>query len=130
MHYTPLFQEVFLGLRGQAAAGFGDIPFYMNPFILMRGVPAMRYQGEEMAQIEAELRWQFWKRFSIVGFAGTGAAWNNFERFEKTQTVIAGGTGIRYEIARKYGIHIGMDVAYGPDGPVIYVQFGSAWSRP
>jgi hypothetical protein len=22
----------------------------------------MRYQGEETAQIEAELRWQFWKR--------------------------------------------------------------------
>jgi hypothetical protein len=40
-----------------------------------RGVPAMRYLGEEMAQIETELRWQFWKRLSVVGFAGTGETW-------------------------------------------------------
>ena len=41
-----------------------------------------------------------------------------------------GGFGIRYEVARKYGLHMGIDVAYGPTGPVYYVQFGSAWMRP
>src|SRR6185436_14252961 len=54
--------------------------FYMRPFISLRGAPLMRYQGDEMAQIETELRWQCWKRFSIVGFVGTGVAWNDFER--------------------------------------------------
>jgi hypothetical protein len=28
----------------------------------------------EPAQVEAELRWQFWKRFSLVGFVGAGCA--------------------------------------------------------
>ena len=130
MHYLQLHPRLFLGLRGQFTATFGDAPFYMRPYIYMRGIPAMRYQGEEMAQIETELRWQFWKRFSLVGFVGGGAAWNDFERFEKTQTAVAGGTGFRYELSRKYGIHMGMDVAFGPDDPAIYIQVGSAWARP
>jgi hypothetical protein len=40
------------------------------------------------------------------------------------------GVGFRYEIARKYGIHIGMDVAFGPHNSAFYVQIGSAWARP
>jgi hypothetical protein len=74
MQFIPLHPKLTLGFRGEGAASFGDEPFYMRPFIYLRGAPAMRYQGEEMAQIEAELRWQFWKRLSLVGFVGGGAA--------------------------------------------------------
>jgi hypothetical protein len=130
MHYVPLSSRLFLGLRLDAAASFGNEPFYLRPFISLRGVPIMRYQGEEVAQIEAELRWQFWKRFSLVGFAGTGAAWNDFEHLKDKQSVIAGGTGFRYELARKYGIHMGLDVAFSPHDTAVYIQVGSAWARP
>jgi hypothetical protein len=130
MQFIPLHPKLTLGFRGEVAASFGDAPFYLRPFISLRGAPIMRYQGEEMAQIEAELRWQFWKRFSVVGFAGSGAAWNDFERFDSKQTIVTGGTGFRYEIARKYGIHMGLDVAFGPDNTAVYVQIGSAWARP
>ena len=130
MHYLPLHAKWTLGLRGDAKLSFGDEPFYLRPFVQLRGAQAMRYQGEDVAQIEAELRWQFWKRFSLVGFAGSGAAWNDFERFDKTLNVVAGGTGFRYELARKYGLHMGVDVAFGPDDPAVYVQLGSAWMRP
>ena len=130
MQFMPLHRRLYLGLRGEAAASFGDEPFYLRPFIYLRGAPILRYQGEEVAQIEAELRWQFWKRFSVVGFVGGGAAWNDLERFDSTQTVVTGGTGFRYELARKYGIHMGLDVAFGPDNTAVYVQVGSAWVRP
>jgi hypothetical protein len=130
MQYVPAPRRLFLGLRVQAAASFGDAPFYLRPFIFQRGVPIMRYQGEEMAQIEVESRWQFWKRFSLVGFVGCGTVWNGFEHFESTKSVASGGGGFRYELARKYGLHMGLDVAFGPDDPAIYVQVGSAWARP
>jgi len=130
MHYLPLHRDVTLGVRGDATISAGDVPFYMRPFIALRGAPVMRYQGDEVAQIEAELRWQCWKRFSIVGFAGYGAAWNDFTRVDNTLTVVTGGAGFRYEIARAYGLHMGVDVAFGPDVTAIYVQFGSAWMRP
>ena len=130
MQYVPLTSKLYLGLRGEAAASFDDAPFYLRPFINLRGAPVMQYQGEEMAQVEAEVRWQFWKRLSVVGFVGGGVAWNDFERLDATQSIVTGGTGLRYELARKYGIHAGLDVAFGPDDPAVYIQIGSAWSRP
>lgn len=130
IHYQPLSYDLTLGIMGSSILSFGDIPFYMRPFIYMRGVPAMRYQGDYTAQIETELRWQFWERFSLVGFAGAGIAWNDDRKSRTEQDVITGGVGFRYEIARKYGMHMGIDVAYGPDGTALYIQFGSAWMRP
>jgi outer membrane protein assembly factor BamA len=130
MHFLPLHPKWTLGVRGDAAFSFGDVPFYLRPFVALRGVPIMRYQGEHTAQAEGELRWQFWKRFSLVGFVGFGGAWNELERFDNPVTVVTGGAGFRYEIARKYGLHMGLDVAFGPDTTAIYVQFGSAWARP
>ena len=130
MQFVPLSSRLFLGVRGDGAASFGNEPFYLRPFISLRGAPTLRYQGEEVAQIETELRWQFWKRFSLVGFVGGGAAWNHFERFNSTQTIVTGGAGFRYEIARAYGLHAGLDFAAGPDNSAVYIQIGSAWARP
>ena len=130
MHFLPLHPKWTLGVRGDAAFSFGDVPFYLRPFVALRGAPVMTYQGEDVAQIEAELRWQCWKRFSLVGFVGGGAAWNDLEHFDNPVTLVTGGAGFRYEIARKYGLHMGVDVAFGPDTTAIYVQFGSAWARP
>jgi hypothetical protein len=130
MQYAPLPGKVYLGFREQVAASSKDTPFYLRPFVLQRGVPAMRYLGEEMAQLEVEVRWQFWKRFSLVGFGGGGVVWTDFERLESPRSVAAGGVGFRYELARKYGLHVGLDVAYGPDGTAVYFQWGSAWIRP
>jgi hypothetical protein len=128
--YLPLSPKLTLGLRSDLSASSGETPFFLRPFVMMRGVAAMRYQGEEVAQAEAELRWQFWQRLSVVAFGGIGSAWNNRDRFENQKTVTAYGTGLRYELARKYGVHMGVDIAFGPDDPVIYFQFGSAWGRP
>lgn len=130
MGFRPLHRTLILGVRGDASFSFGGAPFYMKPYVGLRGAPAMRYFGDRVAQVEAELRWQFWKRFSLVGFGGAGAGWTDFERFEKEVDVVTGGAGFRYELARRYKLHMGLDVAFGPDGPVLYVQFGSAWMRP
>jgi hypothetical protein len=129
IQYVPLHPKLVLGVRGDASFSFGDMPFYMRPYVDMRGVAMMRYQGEHAAKLELELRWQFWKRFSLVGFGGEGVAWIDLDRFERSRTVTAGGAGFRYELARKYKLHMGADVAFGPDGTAFYVQFGSAWMR-
>jgi hypothetical protein len=130
MQYVPLGARLFLGLRGSWAASYSDPPFYLLPSVALRGAPLMRYQGQEVAQIETELRWQFWNRFSLLMFGGRGAVKNDFGRLAMAETVETGGIGFRYELARKYGIHMGADIAFGPDSPTFYVQMGSAWIRP
>ena len=45
-------------------------------------------------------------------------------------STVTGGLGIRYLLARKHGIHMGVDVGFSEEGPALYIQFGSAWLRP
>jgi len=55
-----------------------------------------------------------------------GKAWGT-ERFGEANTVGAGGAGLRYLIARRLGIHMGVDIARGPEQTAFYIQVGSAW---
>jgi len=130
IEYLPLPHRLYLGVRQDAAAAFGDAPFYLKPYVGLRGVPVMRYQGDAIAQLEAELRWQFYGRLSLIGFGGGGVTWNDFERFNSTQATVSGGGGLRYELARRYGLHMGVDVAFSRDTTAFYIQVGSAWMRP
>jgi hypothetical protein len=130
MHYRPLSRSLFLAVRGTARSSSDGTPFYLRPFVSLRGVQALRYQGEQAGEAEVELRWQFHPRFSAVGFAGAGMARSDIADRELNKTVATGGAGLRYLIARKHGLHMGLDVAVGPDDPIIYVVFGSAWLRP
>ena len=91
---------------------------------------ALRYQGDQAAEAEAELRWQLHQRFSLVGFGGAGVARAETELRDSNKSVVSGGVGVRYLVAREYGLNIGIDVGFGPNEPIIYVVFGNAWARP
>ena len=77
---------------------------------------------------EGELRWPLDARWSILGFAGAGRAYGDGVAFADAKTVAAGGAGVRYLIARKLGLHVGLDAARGPEDTVVYLQVGSAWN--
>jgi hypothetical protein len=130
MYYRPLGDTLFLGLRGGVKASSDGTPFYLRPYVWLRGVQALGYQGEQAADAEAELRWQLHPRFSLVGFGGAGIARSDIAGRKLEESVTAGGAGFRYLVARRHGLHMGLDLAFGPDDPVIYVVFGSAWMRP
>lgn len=130
-HFWPLRQNLIFGLRGIFQTTFGDTPFYALPFVKLRGVPVMRYQGESAASAEAEVRWQFWKRFSLVGFGGAGTARTDSGFLEGSESVLTGGGGFRYELARRYDLHMGIDLGFSNEGDsAIYFTFGSAWGGP
>lgn len=128
--FYPATETVTLGLKVGARSAHGDVPFYQLPFIQLRGVPAMRYQGDQVAEVEAEVRWQFYKRYSVVGFAGHGRSDYDFEGDSGDESVNTWGLGFRYEIARGYGLHLGLDIAWGPEDTIFYIQMGSAWFAP
>jgi hemolysin activation/secretion protein len=116
-----------LGLRADAEVIKGDAPFYSYPFVDMRGIKAMQYQGEKTLLGEVELRWAFTPRWSVVGFGGAGKAYNSGQK-GNSDIVYSKGFGIRYLIASKLGLQTGIDIAKGPDDTAIYIQFGSSWS--
>jgi len=128
--YWTLSPNVTLGARGDYQQVDGDAPFYARPYIYMRGIPAMRYPGERVGVVEGEVRWQFLGRWSVVAFGGVGSARIDEGPAPRTKTAGAGGLGFRYEIAHKFGMHVGVDVARGPDDTAVYLTVGNAWFRP
>lgn len=121
--------DLRFGFKAEIDAIRGDYPAFFAPAIDLRGVQAMRYQGENAFSSELEVTWQLTKRWSVLAFGGVGATDAGDRRvFKESGAIWAGGAGFRYLLARKLGFNAGIDVAYGPGGGVFYLQFGHAWS--
>jgi len=120
-------RDLVLGGRLDWRGSSGNTPFYALPFVELRGIPALRYQGEQAAVAEVEGRWNLDGRWSAVGFAGAGRAAGPEEGLGSAKTRWAGGVGIRYFLARAMGLHVGVDVARGPEEGAFYIIMGSAW---
>ena len=126
-YFTGLTNTLVLGLHGDIETLNGDAPFYEYPFISMRGIPAMRYQGETVAVAEAEFRWNYTPRWSLILFGGAGKAQSIDTIAASDETVFSKGIGFRYFIARRFGAHAGIDIAKGPEETALYITFGQAW---
>lgn len=126
--YLPLFgRKLVVGGRVDLRAATGDVPFYRLPYVDMRGIGGGRYQDTRAGVVETELRWNVTPRWAAIGFVGAGRAWGRRNDFSDATTAVAKGLGFRYLIARKLGLYMGADYAWGPDDQTVYVQVGSAW---
>jgi len=117
------------GIRMEYQQVSDDAPFFLLPAINLRGVPAARYQGRQTILTELENRIDINSRSSIMAFGGLGKAFDGFSNFSDETLVYNLGTGYRYLIARKFGLRMGLDIAFGPDSWGYYIVFGSNWLR-
>ncbi|PBJ11486.1 BamA/TamA family outer membrane protein [Flavobacterium sp. ACN6] len=127
--YYPLTKKLIGGLRIEGEQAFGNPPFYLRPGINLRGIPAARYQGKTSIVTEAELRWDVYRRWSLMGYGGLASAFNDWDKAFAKPVVYSYGTGFRYLLARKFKLRMGVDVARGPEDWAYYIVFGSNWLR-
>ena len=125
--FHALAEKIVLGLRLEVGTANGNVPFYAEPFVPLRGIPALRYQGEAAGAVETELRYQFAKRWAVLGFFGAG-----FTRVGNTGTdteddILAGGLGMRWQALREQNVWIGLDLARGPEEDAFYIQMVHPW---
>jgi len=126
-HYLQPTQGTVLAFRVDGRAARGDVPFYQLPFIDMRGIPAARYQDESTAILEAEARYYVTPRWIVLGFGGAGRAWGRRLSFDDADTQVTKGVGLRYLLARRLGLAVGIDVAWGPEKAAWYLSMGNSW---
>lgn len=125
--FHTLGEKFVLGLRYQGATIEGDSPFYAAPYVSLRGVPALRYQGKYAGVVEAELRYQLGKRWSVLGFAGHGFV-DNLKPANKTEDDInAWGLGARWLALPTKNVWVGLDLARGPEEDAFYIQLAHPW---
>lgn len=127
--FTPLSDKLIGGLRVHFQAASDDTPFYAFPFIEMRGIPAMRYQGSRVYTIETEERYNFSPRWAAVGFAGVGKGILPESSWADSKTAWALGGGFRYLLARVFNMYGGVDLAKGNENWAIYFTVGTNWNR-
>lgn len=125
--WLPVARTLILGLRADTRFSSGDVPFYAQPYVDLRGVQKGRYQDRNAVMAEVELRWDVTPRWSLLGFTGTGKAYGRWHDFSDAATIYSVGAGFRYMIARKLGVAIGVDVAHSKGQNAFYMQAGSAW---
>ena len=116
------------GLRVDTRFASGEAPFFMKPFLSMRGLASAEYANDVTVLSEGELRYSIDSRWTILGFGGAGRVGETLGGLGGAPTVGAGGLGFRYLIARKLGLGSGLDFALGPGGDfAFYIQTGAAW---
>jgi len=129
-YYQPVIRNHWIsGLRFESQLATGDAPFYMKPFLMLRGIPAMRYQGELTSLLETEQEVMITRRWSVVGFGGYGRTATSLDDLTNGTSAWNAGTGFRYLLARVFGLKAGIDVARGPEQWAVYVVVGSSWLR-
>ena len=129
LYYLPLHAKWVSGFRVESMVASDNTPFYMMPYVKLRGVPALRYQGEMTMLAETEQFFNVYKRWSIVGFGGIGTTIPSLNDMDFSATVWNAGGGVRYKIARLLGLQMGVDVARGPEDWAFYIVFGNAWLK-
>jgi len=118
------------GFRAEWQMVGDEAPFYFLPYILMRGFPMMMYQGQGVLMLETEQRFDVTRRWSLLGFAGTGKTYSDSEYLKDDNWYFSGGAGFRYLVARIFRLRMGVDVAMGPDNQfAYYIVFGHNWNR-
>ena len=127
--YKKISRKLTGGWRVDGAQAFGDIPFFLLPYINLRGVQAARYQGQINLLTEGEIRYDVVPRWSVMMYGGTGKAFNEWNDTGSAPWIYSYGSGFRYLLARKFKLRVGLDVAKGPDRWAYYIVFGSNWAK-
>jgi hypothetical protein len=125
--YVDPIEALVLGFRAEGSVAGEAAPFWARPSVGLRGVARNRYSGDRAGVLEGEVRWDVTRRWSAVGFGGTGWTTTKDAAESETRWVGAGGAGFRYLLARAFGLRGGADLAYGTDGWAFYITMGSAW---
>ncbi|MCS1421372.1 BamA/TamA family outer membrane protein [Citrobacter portucalensis] len=125
--FLPLNADWTLSLAGDyqmLSQQDKHLPPMARPYIELRGISRYRYQGDDVSTVQTQLAWQMSSRWIVLGFVGAGSAADSTSELYRSAEV-AWGSGIRYLIAREYGLRTGVDVAFSDNEQAVYFNVGS-----
>lgn len=125
--YIPLSSSWNLAIAGNYQNFSSDdllLTPTAKPYVAMRGVSSYRYQGDQIMVAQSQVRYDIDNRWNISAFYGYGTAQTTGHENSQSD-VSAYGIGFRYQIARRYGLHLGVDIAFSDDESALYFNIGS-----
>lgn len=123
------FKDV-IAARFMAGLGIGDLSFNQQ-FIIgqndIRGYSQGAYRGNYKIAIQGEYRWNFHKRFGMVGFLGLATIFDGINDSDNGKLLPGGGVGIRVMASEETNFNVGMDVAKGVGDWSLSFMIGEAF---
>ena len=133
--YFSLTTYQVLAVRFYGFFGIGDVPFEEQAILGfagprgndVRGYSSGRYRGQQLADLQAEWRYNFYKRFGMVAFGSLSVIGNDDVEISNNGLLSAIGAGLRFMAAPDKKVNIGLDLAKGKEDYGIYFVLSEAF---
>jgi outer membrane protein assembly factor BamA len=121
-----------LAVRASLNIAAGDVPFEGQSVVGgddIRGYSQGKYRDDQVYTLQAEYRWNFYKRWGLVAFAGLASAVANLSEIADNDILPGVGAGVRFKMLPTEKINIGVDGAMGKGDYSITFRIGEAFGR-
>ncbi len=125
--FNELHEKFHLGFRVDVSNIAGDPPFFAIPYVSLRGIPALRYQGDTAGAVEVEARYDISPRWAGVAFLGAGFANWDDSAVAETEDIYSKGLGLRFQLFTEQNVWVGLDIARAKEESNWYIQIGHPW---
>lgn len=129
--FFPLGEGKTLAARFAASIATGDsIPFEGQNVVGrddIRGYTDGKHRANQTYNIQAEYRWNFYKKWGAVFFGGVATAVDKPSEMKFDKLLPGVGVGIRYMAIPSEKINLGIDVAVGKEDWGIYFRIGETF---
>ena len=130
-HYFPVRGDRdVVAARFFTAIGLGDISFNQQVIVGgkdIRGYTQGAFRGKSLAALQGEYRWNFHRRWGVVGFAGVATVFGAINEADSGRLLPGGGAGFRFRVFPETNFSAGIDVAAGVGDWGIHFQIGEAF---
>ena len=125
--YFPLRDDVVLAFDADSCSKSGDVPLFDRCFLQLRGFSATRYIGRDLLSGQVEGRWNVYRRFGLVAFAGAGAVAESVGSLSRRESATSFGVGVRYMVLESQRINLRLDFARGEGSSAVYLSVTEAF---
>jgi outer membrane protein assembly factor BamA len=125
-------EKKVLALRATINVATGDVPFEGQTVVGsddIRGYSQGQYRNDQVYTLQTEYRWNFYKRWGLVAFAGVASAVAKLSDIPDSELLPGVGAGIRFKLLPSEKINIGIDGAVGKGDYSITFRIGESFGR-
>jgi outer membrane protein assembly factor BamA len=127
LHLSKAKDHRVLAYKASLSSALGSVPFEAQTVVggqVLRGYSKGEYRGDQVYSLQAEYRWNFYKKWGTVFFAGVATPVNKTESWQADDLLPGIGAGIRYMMIPDIRINVGFDTALGKDDYGVYFRIG------
>ena len=131
-HYWSLREKTdVIAARAFVGLGLGDLSFNQQYVVGrrsdLRGYTQGEHRGNYLLAVQGEYRWNFRRRFGVVGFAGLATVFESINESDDGKILPGVGAGFRFTAFEENHMNVGMDIAVGDGDWGIYFKIGEAF---